>query len=170
MATAESNRAIPAYQTGPVDRLGRGQRMRQESNLQGGQARPVQAGFRRRSDCASVAEGGGHAPQRSRAHPGSGRGCSLAASPSAAEDGALEASACAPVRVPDDAGTLTSSSSKAESGELESHTCGAHSLAARPGALPVRSPYLASRPWPDSNRRHQLCRLAPEPLGHKAMK
>lgn len=26
MATAESNRAIPAYQTGPVDRLGRGQR------------------------------------------------------------------------------------------------------------------------------------------------
>jgi hypothetical protein len=91
LATAESNRAIPAYQTGPVDRLGRGQRMRQESNLQGGQARPGSGrvpspiglrihGGRRRSRA-----------QRSRAHPGSGRELPPAASPSIAEDGALEA-------------------------------------------------------------------------------
>ena len=37
----------------------------------------VQAGFRRRSDCASMGEGGGHAPQRLRAHPVSGRGLLL---------------------------------------------------------------------------------------------
>jgi hypothetical protein len=40
LATAESNRALPAYQTGPVDRLGRGQRMRHDSNVQGRKARP----------------------------------------------------------------------------------------------------------------------------------
>jgi hypothetical protein len=40
LAASESNRAIPVHQTGPVDQLGRGQRMRQESNLQGSYARP----------------------------------------------------------------------------------------------------------------------------------
>jgi hypothetical protein len=40
LATAELNRAHPAYQAGPIDQVGRGQRMRQESNLQGAKARP----------------------------------------------------------------------------------------------------------------------------------
>jgi hypothetical protein len=35
LAAAESNRAIPAYQAGPVDQLGRGQRKRRELNPQG---------------------------------------------------------------------------------------------------------------------------------------
>jgi hypothetical protein len=44
LAAAESNRAIPAYQAGPVDRLGRGQRKRGGSNAQGRSSPAFKAG------------------------------------------------------------------------------------------------------------------------------
>ena len=83
-----------------------------------------------------MAEGGGHAPQRSRAHPGSGRELPPAASPSIAEDGALEAqrlrarSRSRRRRHPD---RFILHMRRAENSNPTART--AHSLAARPGAL-----------------------------------
>lgn len=83
-----------------------------------------------------MGEGGGHAPQRLRTHPGSGRGLLLGSFTLHGGGRSTRSSALVrpfafqttpvpgPVHPP-----------YAESGELESHTCGAHSLAARPGAL-----------------------------------
>jgi hypothetical protein len=73
LATSESNRALPPYQSGPFDRLGRGQRKRGESNAQGRSS----SGFKPAAVANLLAlpyeENGGLEPQRCYAHPHSKR-------------------------------------------------------------------------------------------------
>lgn len=76
MATSESNRALPPYQGGPFDRLGRGQRKAEVSIFQA--AKPARA-FKARCRAGGAPsiyfseESGGLEPQRVHAHPLSGR-------------------------------------------------------------------------------------------------
>jgi hypothetical protein len=83
-----------------------------------------------------MTEGGGHAPQRLRAHPGSGRGLLLGSFTFRGGGRSTRSPATnAPVRFPDDAGALTGSSSRRRAEKSNPTPYGAHSLAARPGAL-----------------------------------
>lgn len=78
LATSESNRAIPPYQSGPYDRMGRGQRE------EDGGVEPHGVTRREGSSPAAApaahlprAESGGHDPQRQDADPHSKRSRSL---------------------------------------------------------------------------------------------
>ena len=82
----------------------------------------VQAGFRRQSDCASKAEGGGNAPHGLRRHPGSSRGLLLGSFTFPGGGRWTRSTAIArPFAFQTTPATLAGSSSNAESGEIESH-------------------------------------------------
>ena len=140
--------------------------MRQESKP----ARPWGSpGFRpgsvSQSDCASGADGGGLAPQPSRAHPGSSRGCASAASPSmsgerrtripaVARPGAFKAvPAPWPVHSPWLFGVRDTPNRMRRADDLNVTAGAAHSLAARPSTLAGSLSLVPqegvepSRPW-----------------------
>jgi len=74
LATAESNRAIPAYQTGPVDRLGRGQRKMEVSSPTGRDPVLALKASSRAGAASSWRIAEVPPPQRFHARPGSSRG------------------------------------------------------------------------------------------------
>ena len=108
--------------------------MRQESNLQGREARPGSSQVPvSQPDCASIADGGGLAPQPLWAHPGSSRGLRLGSfTIHERRTENSNPSGSPPSRLPSGAGTLAGSFSiavgrlgytehPAESGRLERH-------------------------------------------------
>jgi hypothetical protein len=118
--------------------------MRNESNAQGREAHPDSGRAPSTSWIAHPrADRGGHAPQRPRCPPGFEPGAAprrLHYPRRRTEHS--KPSACAPVRVPDDAGTLTGSSSKAESGRHDLHPLRGRTRKQRgPAPRPVHSPY-----------------------------
>ena len=62
LAASESNRAIPAHQTGPVDQLGRGQRKTEDSDPSAHAPGRVQTGGRTLAASSSRADDGGPDP------------------------------------------------------------------------------------------------------------
>jgi hypothetical protein len=112
LATSESNRALPPYQDGPFDRLGRGQRKVEVSIFQA--AKPARVFKARcRAGAPSMAEDGAHDAQRlSGAHTASNRS-----------------------RRP---GRFILQARKA--GYSKATVLPAHPLATEPGALPVHLP------------------------------
>jgi hypothetical protein len=129
LAASESNRAIPAYQAGPVDRLGRGQRKVEVS-----------------IGAPSIEEGGGLEPQRARPGAFETPPAALAGSPSKSapppgvnrwemvEDGVLETRPAGPPGFrPGPAAWLVHPPRKAA--DSNGTVLPAHPLATEPGAL-----------------------------------
>ena len=69
LATSELNRAIPPYQSGPFDRLGRGQRMAEDPTPNAHTPFRVQAGGCRPAASPSIEESGGHDPHCANSQP-----------------------------------------------------------------------------------------------------
>jgi hypothetical protein len=73
LATSELNRALPPYQGGPFDRLGRGQQMGEDPTPSAPAPLRLQTGACRPAGFPSMAESGGNDPQRANADPPSKR-------------------------------------------------------------------------------------------------